>query len=224
MGEDGLIDVFKKKINTLINQKGIQSIKNSILNSKIHDDLKIIDHEYFQEMKIDKDINAIVLGFNYNFNYYKMCYCSLLVYENKAKLFVTENTLGIKFSNGRLMPSVDSLAQSLLFLNQKEDKDILNYVNIAMPNNYGLNLFINDFNLNPKQCIMIGDKIDTDIQMTVNTNIDSLLVLTGESDQQDFDKLQNFERNYLQNNKVYVKIIDLFKPLKVFNSRFIKNF
>lgn len=64
-------------------------------------------------MVIDKDINAVVLGYTYNFNYYKMCYASLLIQDNSAKFFVTEETPTIRFRNGRLMPSVGALSQAL---------------------------------------------------------------------------------------------------------------
>lgn len=54
-------------------------------------------------------------------------------------------------------------------------------MNVSKPNDYAVRSFLKDFNLKLENSVMIGDKIDTDIEMAKRAKMDSVLVMTGET-------------------------------------------
>jgi ribonucleotide monophosphatase NagD (HAD superfamily) len=50
---------------------------------------------------------------------------------------------------------------------------------LGKPNKYAFQVIAEEHKLDKKKCIMIGDRIDTDIMLGVNSGIDTCLVMTG---------------------------------------------
>jgi ribonucleotide monophosphatase NagD (HAD superfamily) len=46
---------------------------------------------------------------------------------------------------------------------------------------------INELNLDPKKCAMIGDRLYTDMEMAKRANVKGILVLSGEAKKQDIE-------------------------------------
>ena len=42
-----------------------------------------MDHNKFQNLLIEKDIEAVIVGFDNSFNFYKLAYASALIQEGK---------------------------------------------------------------------------------------------------------------------------------------------
>ena len=61
-------------------------------------------------------------------------------------------------------------------------------INTGKPNPISINLVCERDNLDKSQCLMIGDSLYTDIPFANNAGIDGLLVLTGVTNQEEFDK------------------------------------
>ncbi|KAL4426912.1 hypothetical protein ABPG74_012912 [Tetrahymena malaccensis] len=185
-----------------------------ILDSEEHNQKKITDHKDVEFMEIDKSINAVVLGYNYNINYYKMCYASLLIQENKAQFFASEDTPLIKFRNGRYMPSVGTLTQALTYGLREKFPNSVQKVNLSKPSEYALLQFVKDFKLELNKSVMIGDKIDTDLEMAKRANIDSILVLTGETRENNLDEIKFLGDKYLSNHILHVQFEFGFKNFR----------
>ena len=64
-------------------------------------------------------------------------------------------------------------------------------INTGKPNPISINLVCERDNLDKKQCLMIGDSLYTDIPFSINAGIDGLLVLTGVTNQEEFEKYQS---------------------------------
>lgn len=47
------------------------------------------------------------------------------------------------------------------------------------PNPYPVEVTCKKYNIDKTKCLMIGDRLETDIQLGINAGIDTLLVLTG---------------------------------------------
>ncbi|XP_064601928.1 glycerol-3-phosphate phosphatase-like [Liolophura sinensis] len=56
---------------------------------------------------------------------------------------------------------------------------------LGKPNKHMFKILEETFKLDPERTVMVGDRIDTDIQMAHNCGLKSLLVLTGVSDLED---------------------------------------
>jgi len=61
-------------------------------------------------------------------------------------------------------------------------------INTGKPNPISINLVCERDNLDKSQCLMIGDSLYTDMQFANNAGIDGLLVLTGVTNQEEYEK------------------------------------
>lgn len=61
---------------------------------------------------------------------------------------------------------------------------------LAKPNPYAINLIVNDNGLDKSKCVMIGDRVDTDILFANKGGIDSILMMTGVSKIEDLIKTE----------------------------------
>ena len=60
---------------------------------------------------------------------------------------------------------------------------------VGKPNPTCINLLCEKFSLDKDKCLMIGDRLDTDIMMGYTANIDTFLVLTGVTSQEKLDEV-----------------------------------
>jgi len=102
-----------------------------------------------------------------------MCYASLCI-GNGAAFYTTEESGYINLT-GKRLPSVGVISAGLTKCVEKDP------ICVGKPNPYLVNLICESEGLDKKTCLLIGDKLETDIQLGINANIDSLLVFTGET-------------------------------------------
>ena len=62
---------------------------------------------------------------------------------------------------------------------------------LAKPNPYAVDLIVNDHCLEKSKCVMIGDRLNTDIAFANSGGIDSILVMTGVSKHEDLISTEN---------------------------------
>ncbi|KRX10266.1 HAD-like domain [Pseudocohnilembus persalinus] len=139
--------------------------------SDIHNNNDEVTVQEFKEMQPDKDIGAVIIGIDYHFNYRKLCYASLCIQQ--GALFLATNPDTHIMIGGRKMPGGGTGVNALATAVQQEP------ILTGKPNRFIVDMLIQDYNLQREQCIMIGDNMDTDIKLGENSDISSLLVLTG---------------------------------------------
>ena len=59
------------------------------------------------------------------------------------------------------------------------------------PNPITVDMICEDHGLEKKNCLIIGDSLSSDIALGINSNINSLLVLTGNTKEDDLTKFHN---------------------------------
>ena len=100
-----------------------------------------------------------------------MCYASALV-QNGAKLIATNNDANVRRQKFK-MPVGGSFVKAIEFASEQ-----VAHV-IGKPNADVIEIPKTDLNLNLNECIMIGDRLDSDIMLGKNAHIDTFAVLTG---------------------------------------------
>ena len=60
-------------------------------------------------------------------------------------------------------------------------------VNVGKPDSFMLQTAMEVLGLAPQDCVMVGDRLHTDIAMAVDAGVDWALVLTGESTRESVD-------------------------------------
>ena len=81
---------------------------------------------------------------------------------------------------GKRLPSVGVITTGLTKCTGKEP------ICVGKPNPYLINLIVEKDGADKKDCLFIGDKLETDILLGINANIDTLLVFTGETSKANF--------------------------------------
>jgi phosphoglycolate phosphatase len=126
--------------------------------------------------KIDTgDVDAVVVGWDRSFNFYKLCFASLCLQANDHCLFVATNKDSAnKVDEKKFMPVGGCMVACL-------EKAIGREAYVAgKPSTSVVDKIMKDFQLTDKsRMIMVGDRLDTDILLAMNSGIHSLLVLTG---------------------------------------------
>jgi len=157
VGEQGLVDELKlRHINVVEenNEKGVSE-------------------EEFLEMPFEENVQAVVVGFDRNFTYRKLCLAS--VYLQKGAKLVATNPDASDRVGAFFMPGNGCSVASIQYsVNEKGENTIW----CGKPERSLLDRILNQRGFIPEETLMVGDRLDTDIAFA-NGIIKSLLVLTG---------------------------------------------
>jgi len=137
----------------------------------------IFDMNKFPSMKVDENIDAVVVGLDIYIDYQKLCYASILL--QMGKNFLASNPDGFDPMPQGIFPGNGSLVEALKIASGKQPEII------GKPFTSQVDTYIIDKKLDPvkdkEKILIIGDRLDTDISLGNNANIDTALVLTGVS-------------------------------------------
>lgn len=120
---------------------------------------------------LDPTVDCVLCGIDYNFNYIKSSIASLYI-QNGAK-FIATNDDHFIIVGDKKMPGGGSCVRNIEVACGQAP------IVVGKPNSYVVDQLCDHFKVDRKRCIMIGDYLSTDIMLGKNANIDTLLVLTG---------------------------------------------
>eukprot|EP00826_Nyctotherus_ovalis_P046745 TRINITY_DN5318_c0_g1_i12.p1 TRINITY_DN5318_c0_g1~~TRINITY_DN5318_c0_g1_i12.p1 ORF type:complete len:158 (+),score=43.61 TRINITY_DN5318_c0_g1_i12:589-1062(+) len=150
----------------------------------------------FTAMKPDTAIDAVVVGLDTGFDYQKLCCASVLLQMGKHFLASNADVYDL-LPEGRL-PGNGAVVEALSVAAGKTPEVI------GKPFTTQIDLFMEDKGLKDKSRILvIGDRLDTDIELGRNAGVDSALVLTGVGimeDVENAEKLGNALPTYILNS------------------------
>jgi len=130
-----------------------------------------VSADYFEKIQLDKDVGAVVVGIDYEFNYLKLIYASRYLQEGAH--FIATNRDRYSMVGGKKMAGSGTIVNSI-----STACDIEPTV-VGKPNNFIIDMLCKTQGLEKKNMIMVGDNLETDIRFARNAGIDSLLVMTG---------------------------------------------
>ncbi|KAB1203441.1 Phosphoglycolate phosphatase 1B, chloroplastic [Morella rubra] len=120
-------------------------------------------------MEHDKDVGAVVVGFDRYFNYYKIQYGTLCIRENPGCLFIATNRDAVThLTDAQEWAGGGSMVGAISGSTQRWSCStfMMDYV-------------ANKFGILKSQICMVGDRLDTDILFGQNGGCKTLLVLSG---------------------------------------------
>ncbi len=130
---------------------------------------------------IGSSADHVLVGLDRFVTYNKLAHASNLIREGAR--FIAANTDKTLPVENTLDPGAGSIVNFLITSSGKEPDAI-----IGKPNPYILELALRINNLDKDEVLIVGDRLDTDIQLGINTGVDTLLVLTGVSKLEDIEK------------------------------------
>lgn len=125
-------------------------------------------------MEHDKDVGAVVVGFDRYFNYYKIQYGTLCIRENPGCLFIATNRDAVThLTDAQEWAGGGSMNGALAGSTQREP------IVVGKPSTFMMDYLANTFGIEKSQICMVGDRLDTDILFGQNGGCKTLLVLSG---------------------------------------------
>jgi 4-nitrophenyl phosphatase len=112
----------------------------------------------------------LVVGYDSKFNYKKACF-GLRVIQAGAKFIACNLDRNFPGDNGRIFPGCGAIVAFMAEASGREPDFV-----IGKPNDYILELAVRKFNLKPKEVMVIGDSLETDISMANKFGSPSVLV------------------------------------------------
>jgi len=159
------------------------------------DDNKIMtDHEFLRLAMEDPMVDAVVVGYDTAFNYYKIARSSLCFQRNPNCLFIATNgdisdRIGKDWllpGNGAGLAAVAAAVSSIPDAIHKEP--IITGKPDALFGEMAVHSCMQDVR-DPSRILVVGDRVDTDIMLAKNCGFKSCLVLSGVTRVEDLDTI-----------------------------------
>jgi len=126
----------------------------------------------------DDNVDYLVLGFDTSLTYQKLWDAHYLI-NNGVKYYATNPDKVCPLENNESMPDCGAIINLLKTSTNKEP------IVVGKPNELMVEYIAKEFNVERKNISMVGDRLYTDIKMAETSGINSILVLTGETDRSD---------------------------------------
>ena len=122
-------------------------------------------------------IDIVVASYDRAFDYRKLQIAFDALWQHGRARLVTTNPDGYcPMPNGRGEPDAAAITAAIT-----ASSGVACEVNVGKPDRIMLETAMNVLGVSPQDCIMVGDRMHTDIAMAVDAGVDSALVLTGDS-------------------------------------------
>eukprot|EP00956_Cyclotella_meneghiniana_P026470 scaffold57263_cov59-Cyclotella_meneghiniana.AAC.7 len=154
----------------------------------------------------DKDVGAVVVGFDRNINYYKIQYAQLCINENPGCEFIATNLDAVThLTDAQEWAGNGSMVGAIRGCTGVEPTVV------GKPGPLMIDYLCDKLNLNRERICMVGDRLDTDILFGNDNGLKSLLVLSGVTSE---EKLLSKE-NTITPDYYADSIVDFFMDEKV---------
>ncbi|XP_023219297.1 glycerol-3-phosphate phosphatase-like isoform X3 [Centruroides sculpturatus] len=150
--------------------------------------------DYIENVTLDPEVGAVIACLDEQFNFLKLLKaCSYL--RNPDCLFLATNIDEafpviknlIVPGTGPVVAAINNVTKRNPIICGKPYSPIFEAVQSSHPD------------LNPNRCIMIGDRLDSDILLGKNNNLKTLLVLTGTHNLKDIEEFKKSKKLEEQN-------------------------
>lgn len=124
-----------------------------------------------------EEIDVVVASYDRTFDYRKLQIAfDAIWFHKRAVLIATNPDRFCPFPGGRGEPDCASIIAAIEACTNTKCEMV-----VGKPDPVMLSAALGDLDVDPANCVMVGDRIMTDIQMAVNTGMHSAMPLTGES-------------------------------------------
>lgn len=167
----------------LIGREGLETELND-LGIKVDRKFEnVLDYsiESLEEVEIDDSIQACVCGFDEKINYFKIFYACNII--KRTGLFFGTNRDKIDCIKDLYLPAGYTFINTLEVCTEKKAEII------TKPDKRSLEIIMNHHNIPHEEkdkIVMIGDSVTSDIKFANDSSIDSILVFTGITKEEDY--------------------------------------
>jgi 4-nitrophenyl phosphatase len=151
----------------------------------------ISDLKSLTKIEVEANVDAVVVAYDVNFDYYSALYCSACI-QNGASLIGLNKDRFFIFGTSMIPASGCSIS----FIETASNKKA-NF--IGKPLRFLFDIIREERNLDPERTLMIGDSMESDVLFGINSGIDTCLVLSGVTKEENLHGFE-FRPNYVLEN------------------------
>ncbi|XP_016397928.1 glycerol-3-phosphate phosphatase-like [Sinocyclocheilus rhinocerous] len=124
---------------------------------------------------LDKEVQAVLVGFDEHFSYMKLNRALQYLCNPDCQFVGTNTDTRLPLEGGKAVPGTGCLLSAVETAAQRQAQVV------GKPSNFMFECVASQFGLDPERCLMVGDRLDTDIMLGSNCGLKTLLTLTGVS-------------------------------------------
>uniref|UniRef100_A0A8C7X982 Glycerol-3-phosphate phosphatase n=1 Tax=Oryzias sinensis TaxID=183150 RepID=A0A8C7X982_9TELE len=128
---------------------------------------------------LDPEVKAVVVGFDQDFSYMKLNRALQYLIQKDCLFVGTNRDTRLPLEGGRAVPGTGCLLQAVETAAQRQAQTV------GKPSPFMFDCLASQFGVERERCLMVGDRLDTDILLGSNCGLKTLLTLTGVSTLQD---------------------------------------
>lgn len=142
------------------------------------------------------DVKAVLVGHDDKLTFLKLAKASCYLRDPECLFLATDNDPWHPLSGGRILPGSGSLTAALEVASGRKATVI------GKPSRFMFECISSQFSgVDPAQCLMVGDRLETDMLFGSNCGLDTMLTLTGVSQ---IEEAQEYRNSDLSTNRSYV--------------------
>ncbi|MED6285115.1 hypothetical protein CHARACLAT_026019 [Characodon lateralis] len=142
------------------------------------------------------DVKAVLVGHDDKLTFLKLAKASCYLRDPECLFLATDNDPWHPLSGGRILPGSGSLTAALEVASGRKATVI------GKPSRFMFECISSQFKgVDPAQCLMVGDRLETDMLFGSNCGLDTMLTLTGVSQ---IEEAQEYRNSDLTTNHSYV--------------------
>ncbi|KAJ7984710.1 hypothetical protein DPEC_G00357580 [Dallia pectoralis] len=134
---------------------------------------------------LDPEVKAVVVGFDEHFSYMKLNRALQYLNNPNCLLVGTNTDTRLPLEGGKAVPGTGCILKAVETAAQRQAQIV------GKPNHFMYDCVASQFALDRDRCLMVGDRLDTDILLGSNCGLKTLLTLTGVSTLADAEAHQN---------------------------------
>lgn len=124
---------------------------------------------------LDPEVKAVVVGFDEHFSYMKLNRALQYLHNPYCLLVGTNTDTRLPLEGGKAVPGTGCILKAVETAAQRQAQTV------GKPNHFMYDCVASQFGLDRTRCLMVGDRLDTDILLGSNCGLKTLLTLTGVS-------------------------------------------
>lgn len=124
---------------------------------------------------LDNEVRAVLVGFDEHFSYMKLNRALQYLCNPDCQFVGTNTDTRLPLEGGKAVPGTGCLLKAVETAAQRQAQVV------GKPSSFMFECVASQFGLDPERCLMVGDRLDTDIMLGSNCGLKTLLTLTGVS-------------------------------------------
>lgn len=139
----------------------------------LREELKAKGHKIISSESEYSKVDFVIVGLDREFNYHDLAMAQRCLLEGKALFYATNDDATLPIKN-RILPGAGVMVKALEICTGTKPISIF-----GKPQPTGIKLILQENNISPKQALMFGDRLNTDIIAGNRAGVTTVLVLTG---------------------------------------------